>query len=104
KCCGMALAALVPTTAIERILDSHLQKKGESASARTTATLLRFAAPGSIENVMQRLVNESDARNRLALVRLAGQLGTASIEIALKYLADERWYVVRNMCVVLSEL
>jgi hypothetical protein len=104
KCCGMALATLVPANAIERILDSHLQKRGESASVRSTATLLRFAAPGSIQNVMERLVNESDARNRLALVRLAGQLGTASIEVAVKYLADERWYVVRNMCVVLTEL
>ena len=104
KCCGTGLASLVPAGTIDRILDNHLQKRGDSASGRTTATLLRFAAPGTIQNVMERLANESDARNRLALVRLAGQLGPASIEVALKYLSDERWYVVRNMCVVLSEL
>jgi hypothetical protein len=104
KCCGMALGSLVPAEALNRIVDSHLQKRGDSASGRTTATLLRFAAPGSIQNVMERLANESEARNRLALVRLAGQLGPASIEVALKYLVDQRWYVVRNMCVVLTEL
>lgn len=104
KCCGMALASLVPGEDIDRILASYLQKRGDSASAKTTATLLRFASPGSIHYVMERLANESDARNRLALLRLAGQLGPASIEIALKYLADERWYVVRNMCIVLTEL
>lgn len=104
KCCGTALASVVPHEAITRIIDNHLQKRGESALVKTTATLLRFSAPGSIENVMQRLANESDARNRLALVRLAGQLGAGSIEIALKYLTDQRWYVVRNMCVVLTEL
>lgn len=104
KCCGTGLASLIPAGSIDRIVDSHLQKRGDSASGRTTATLLRFAAPGSIQNVMERLANESDARNRLALVRLAGQLGPASIEVALKYLADQRWYVVRNMCVVLTEL
>lgn len=104
KCCGMALGSLVPAEAIHRIVDSHLQKRGDSGSGRTTASLLRFAAPGSIQNVMERLANESDARSRLALVRLAGQLGPASIEVALKYLSDERWYVVRNMCVVLTEL
>ena len=104
KCCGMALASLVPAEAINGIVDGHLQKRGDSASGRTTATLLRFAAPGSIQKVMERLANESDARNRLALMRLAGQLGAASIEVALKYIADDRWYVVRNMCVVLAEL
>jgi hypothetical protein len=104
KCCGAALMSLIPAEAIDGVVDSHLQKRGDSASGKVTATLLRFAAPGSIHNVMERLANESDARNRVALVRLAGQLGSASIEVALKYLSDERWYVVRNMCVVLAEL
>jgi HEAT repeat protein len=47
---------------------------------------------------------ETDARNRLALVRLIGQLGRGSIEVAYRHLKDERWYVVRNICGVLSEL
>jgi HEAT repeat protein len=66
--------------------------------------LLRFAAPASIESVFNRLVLETDARNRLALVRLIGQLGKDSVTVAYKYLKDERWYVVRNICGVLSEL
>lgn len=103
-CCTGALTRLLSSAAVERILELYLVQRGDSAWGRTTATLLRFAAPASIQSVMDRLTNESDARNRLALVRLAGQLGAASIEVALKYLADERWYVVRNMCIVLAEL
>jgi len=104
KCCGMALRSLVPADTIDRILQNYLQKRSDSTSTKTTATVLRFAAPGSIHSVMEHLANESDARNRLALLRLAGQLGAASIAVALKYLSDERWYVVRNMCAVLTEL
>lgn len=104
RCCGAALSALITPFAVEQIVENHIQKRGDSASAKTNATLLRFAAPGSIEVVMERLVNESEARNRLGLVRLASQLGRGSIEVAAKYLADERWYVVRNMCMVLAEL
>ena len=37
-------------------------------------------------------------------MRLAGQLGKGSIEVAHKYLTDERWYVVRNMCGVLADI
>jgi len=103
-CCGGALTRLVPLAAIERIIEIYLVQRGDSAWTKTAATLLRFAAPASIQNVMERLVNESDTRNRLALIRLAGQLGPGSIDVALTYLPDQRWYVVRNMCVVLTEL
>jgi HEAT repeat protein len=89
---------------VERVIELYLAQRGDSAWSRTAATLLRFAVPSSIQSVIDRLVQESDARNRLALIRLAGQLGSASIEVATKYLSDERWYVVRNMCGVLTEL
>ena len=104
NCCGAGLARLLSRAAVERIVELYLAQRGDSAWSRTTATLLRFAAPNSIQSVMDRLVQEADARNRLALLRLASQLGSASIDIALKYLADERWYVIRNMCGVLAEL
>ncbi len=71
---------------------------------RYIARLLRFAAPASIESVFKHLIQEPEAKNRLALVRLVGQLGRGSIEIAYRYLGDERWYVVRNICSALAEL
>jgi len=104
NCCGAGLARLLSRAAVERVIELYLAQRGDSAWSRTAATLLRFAVPSSIQSVIDRLVQESDARNRLALIRLAGQLGSASIEVATKYLSDERWYVVRNMCGVLTEL
>jgi len=104
KCCGAGLERLLPASAIERILELYLLQRSDSAWGKTAATLLRFAAPASIENVFKRLSCEEDAKTRLALVRLAGQLGKGSIEVAHKYLTDERWYVVRNMCGVLADI
>ena len=104
KCCASNLGRLLPTAAIDRIIEMFLLQRGDSVWAKSSATLLRFAAPASIESVFNHLIHERDARNRLALIRLIGQLGTASIEVAYKYLKDERWYVVRNICGVLAEL
>ena len=104
KCCGAGLARLLPSVAIDRILELFLQQKGDSAWSKAAANLLRYAAPASIENVFKRLIGEEDARKRLSLVRLASQLGNGSIEVAHRYLQDERWYVVRNMCGVLTDL
>lgn len=104
KCCGSNLGRLLPAAAIERIIEMFLLQRGDSVWGKSSATLLRFAAPTSVENVFNHLIHERDARNRLALIRLIGQLGTASIEVAYKYLKDERWYVVRNICGVLAEL
>jgi len=103
KCCGTGLGRLLPAAAIERIIELFLLQR-ESGWGKNAVTLLRFAAPASIESVFNHLILERDARNRLALVRLIGQLGSASIGVAYKYLKDERWYVVRNICGVLSEL
>jgi HEAT repeat protein len=104
KCCAAGLARLLPTAAIERLVELYLTQRNDSSWTKTTATLLRFAAPASIEIVFRHLVAEEDARNRLALVRLTTQLGSGTIEIASKLLEDARWYVVRNMCGVLAEL
>lgn len=104
KCCGSNLGRLLPAAAIERIIEMFLLQRGDSVWGKSSATLLRFAAPASIDSVFNHLIHERDARSRLALIRLIGQLGTASIEVAYKYLKDERWYVVRNICGVLAEL
>lgn len=104
KCCAIGLSRLLPAAAVERIIELYLQQRGDSAWTKTATTLLRFAAPGSIENVFSRLIVEEDARNRLSLVRLVSQLGKGSVDVACRYLEDERWYVVRNMCGVLAEI
>ena len=104
KCCGTNLGRILPAAAIERIIELFLLQRGDSAWGKSSATLLRFAAPASIESVFNHLIHERDARNRLSLVRLIGQLGHGSIEVAYKYLKDDRWYVVRNICGTLLEL
>jgi HEAT repeat protein len=104
NCCAAGLARLLPAAAIERVVELYLVRRNDSAWSKTAAALLRLAAPASIEAVFNCLIREGDARNRLALVRLAAQLGQRSIEVACTLLEDERWYVVRNMCGVLAEL
>jgi hypothetical protein len=104
KCCGTGLDRLLPAAAIERVIELYLVQRNDSAWSKTAARLLRFAAPGSIESVFNRLIQETEAKNRLALVRLVGQMGHESIAVAYKYLKDERWYVVRNICSALAEL
>jgi HEAT repeat protein len=104
RCCEVGLSRLLPAAAIERIIELYLQQRGDSAWSKTASSLLRFGAPDSIVAVFSHLIEERDARNRLALVRIVGQLGPASVQIAYKYMKDDRWYVVRNICGILVEL
>jgi hypothetical protein len=104
KCCGSGLMRLLPAAAIERVIELFLVQRGDPIWSKSTLALLRYSAPASIESVFNHLIDERDARNRLALVRLIGLLGAVSIEVAHKYLKDERWYVVRNICGILSDL
>jgi HEAT repeat protein len=104
KCCGTGLSRLLPAAAIERVIELYLLQRGDSSWSKIAASLLRYSAPNSIESAFTRLIVDEDARNRLSLVRLVGQLGKGSVEVARRYLEDERWYVVRNMCGVLAEI
>jgi HEAT repeat protein len=104
KCCGLGLDRLLPAAAIERIIELFLVKRNDSGWNKMAARLLRYAAPAGVEGVFKRLNEEPEAKNRLALVRLVGQMGSESIAVAYKYLKDERWYVVRNICVALADL
>lgn len=104
RCCRVGITRLVPVGAHERLVELFLLNRGDSAWAKKAVTLLGYGTPASVDNVLTHLVIEQDAKNRLALVRLASQLGSAAIVASRKFMADERWYVVRNMCSVLSDL
>jgi len=104
RCCRVGISRLVPVNANERLVELFLANRADSAWTKKSVTLLSYGTPASVNNVFSHLVLEGDAKNRLALVRLSSQLGPAAIEAARKFLNDDRWYVVRNMCTVLSDL
>ncbi len=104
RCCRVGISRLVPVNANERLVELFLANRADSAWTKKSVTLLSYGTPASVNNVFSHLILEGDAKNRLALVRLSSQLGPSAIEAARKFLNDDRWYVVRNMCTVLSDL
>ena len=104
ECCGQALARLLPPEAAARLIDLYMEKRGDAGLAKTTVKLLQWLGETSGEEAFRRLVEESVTHNRMLLLRLLTQMGPAGMEAARKRVADDRWYVVRNACVVLGEL
>lgn len=104
KCCITGLSRMLAPTSIERLIELYIANKADASMARTAASILRHAHPTGTEAVLKQLVDEKNANNRIALLRLIAQIGSACVETARKLLADERWYVVRNMCNLLADL
>src|ERR1051326_6937907 len=68
-------------------------------------TIVKLMGKPGIEKVFQRLEEERVASNRMALIRLICQAeARVASEVARQRLKDQRWYVVRNACFVLSDL
>ena len=103
-CCGNALGRLLTPAAGERLIELYIEKRNDSAWARTVLTLLKCLGPAAGEKVFRRLEEETSASNRMRLMRLLSQLGPEATELARSRLSDERWYVVRNACMVVGEL
>jgi len=103
-CCGKALAGLLTSEALERLIESFLQRRSDTVWVRTATSLLTMMGSLGAEVAFRRLEEEPAASNRLPLIRLIRGLGPAAIEAARKRLSDERWYVVRNAAYILGDL
>ncbi len=104
KCCLTGLSRMLAPTSVERLIELYIANKADATLARTAAAILRHSHPTGTEAVLKQLVDEKNANNRIALLRLIAQIGSACVESARKLLDDERWYVVRNMCNLLADL
>lgn len=104
RCCGRSRGKLLPPTPLERLVELLFQKKDDAAWMKTAATLFRWSGSAGIEKLFVRLQDEKTAATRMMLMRFIAQTGHAGLDAARKRLSDERWYVVRNACQVLSEL
>lgn len=104
RCCGTGLTRMLAHTSIDRIIELYIANRNDSHLAKTAATILRATHPTGADAVLKCLTDEKNATTRLALLRLVTHIGPSALDIARKYLKDERWYVVRNMCNILTEL
>jgi HEAT repeat protein len=104
KCCQRALRQLLPPPQVDPVITLFLTRRDDSALAHAAISLLRWSGAAAIGQIFARLENEENAKNRIALIRLLGLTGQEGIAIVRRKLSDERWYVVRNACLVLSEL
>jgi HEAT repeat protein len=103
-CCGKMLRQVLPESSMERVIELYLEKRTDSAWARSTAAMIHRSGAPAVEFLFQRLENEVTGQNRMAIIRLIARTGPVGIEVVRQRLADARWYVVRNACVLLGEL
>lgn len=103
-CCGKMLGHLLPPSTFERVVELYLEKRADSAWARRTAAIIHRAGAPAVEFLFQRLEVEDNGQNRMAIIRLIARMGPVGIEVVHQRLADSRWYVVRNACVLLGDL
>src|SRR5262249_14755811 len=104
RCCAAGISNLLQASAVDRISEIFLDKKNDPVWTKTVAGLLRWAGTGAIERLFTALDNESQAANRLALMRLLRRLGAVALPAARLRLQHKEWYVVRNSCKLLGEL
>jgi len=104
ECCGAALNRLLPTNLVERIIERALQERDDMAWQRRASVLLRFMGTLAIDRVFSFLETERNASRRIILMRLISRAGASGLEVVRKRLSHQEWFVVRNACLLLSEM
>jgi HEAT repeat protein len=103
-CCAKALSEFLTPEALERLIESFLQRRSDPVWVHTASSLLAMTGPPGAEAAQRRLDDEPVASNRLPLIRLIRGLGASAIEATRKRLSSERWEVVRNAAYILGDL
>jgi hypothetical protein len=104
ECCGKALAGLLSSEALDRLIESFLQRRSDAAWVRTATSLLAMVGRPGAEAALRRLDEETAGSNRLPLIRLIRSMGPAAIEPTRQRLSDQHWYVARNAAYILGDL
>jgi hypothetical protein len=104
KCCSVAVTNLLSVHAVDRVIEIFLYKRDDRAWSKTASSVLRRSGTPGLAKVFRALEDEPNTANRLALIRLIGRIGTPALLLARESMRDDRWYVVRNACKLLSDL
>jgi HEAT repeat protein len=104
RCCRTEMERLEEDAKLDDALESLIAHRDVPTSSRKAVALCRAFGPRAAEKMTQRLEIEEDASIRLRLVRVIGQSGDSALRVVRLRLADPRWYVVRNACVLLGDL
>ena len=104
KCCQGGLPQLLPEKAIERMVELLLEKKDDAAWVKSALGMIRWSGQLGIEKLFTLLEHESQASNRMVLMRFIGQMGAPALDHARQRLQHKHWYVVRNACKLLGDL
>ncbi len=102
KMCISAIRKCQTTPAIPLILDSYASQN--DSAREILRRLLRIIGDESIEPALATLIDSQDGQVRRNLINLLVGFGESARPKLEIYLFDDRWYVVRNMAVILGEI
>jgi HEAT repeat protein len=102
KMCVSAIRKCPAAPVIPLVLDHYVSRDDKTRDL--LHRLLRIIGEESIDPALTRLIESGDAQARRNLINLLVGFGEAARPKLEIYLFDDRWYVVRNMAVILGEI
>lgn len=102
RMCVAAIRKCTTAPTIPLILNNYVSQNEKAREINHR--LLRIIGEASIEPALMRLIDSQEGQSRRNLINLLVSFGEAARPKLEIYLFDDRWYVVRNMAVILGEI
>ena len=94
-----SLGRLASLEVLATLVESLSSLSEQSVAA--TRRLIERLGSGAVQNLLRALIEEPSRSRRRRIFDLLGSLGPVVVNDATQWLADSRWYVVRNMVLLL---
>jgi HEAT repeat protein len=84
------------------LLDTMLERYTDDDRVKKISSIFKFAGQPAVEVMLERLSSASDIKMRKLLITEITNIGDEAFKRVIFHLADERWFVVRNMVTILG--
>jgi HEAT repeat protein len=95
---------LTDATMLDYLIDTLCLKNLSDKARQLLKRILVYLHNKSIDHLMSRLTEEDNAHNRRILVEALVEQGPNALPVIAVYLADERWFVVRNAVSIIGDI
>ena len=101
---GVQVRQVIQEVDFGQVIDLYLMRDLSYEDEERSRVLLTVFGEESVPHLLDRLLMESEANRRRAMISLVVRIGLPAVPAMMEKLTDPRWYFVRNLCFILGEI
>lgn len=103
ECASFAIEQIAATGDVVQTVFAHVDQ-GNGVSKQALHAIVKAGGAGAMTAAVELMGSTSNPRTRKMLSSLLAGLGEDAVPVLLDFMHDPRWFIIRNICVILGSI